>query len=141
MMPKTERNRLRFAFQVMVDAPDPNVVWLLGIARAALVERADEIAEAEYQSGRADQLAREAIGQAAIAADLRERLAEARLRETALTAALREIFAAYENDAWVPEVAENDAPGHAHSEPGKWDDSGDVCRWCAAWNTARGVSE
>lgn len=50
MMPKTEWNRLRFAFQVMVDAPDPDVVWLLGVARAALVERPDELAQSEEAS-------------------------------------------------------------------------------------------
>lgn len=35
---KAERKRLRRAFRVMVDAPDPDVVWLLGVARAALVD-------------------------------------------------------------------------------------------------------
>lgn len=33
------------------------------------------------------------------------------------------------------ELDEHDGqgPGHAHSEPGKWDSNGKPCKWCADW--------
>ena len=31
------------------------------------------------------------------------------------------------------------APGHAHSIPGKWDHDGSECEWCATWSRVEGA--
>lgn len=52
-----------------------------------------------------------------------------------LMAACTELFDAYDDDVWVPDINEpGDAPGHQHTNPGFWDSTGEKCRWCTAWN-------
>ena len=31
------------------------------------------------------------------------------------------------------------APGHSHEEPGFWDNTGQLCDWCALWKRAEAL--
>ena len=52
-------------------------------------------------------------------------------RETALVLALAGIFEHFEPHG------PRQAPGHCHDIPGRWDEDGSACSWCAHWGTSR----
>ena len=56
--------------------------------------------------------------------------------------ALREVLAeilAGEDGSAAPFRHDGNAPGHAHTVPGRWDRDGSPCAWCATWARAEAL--